>query len=161
MERELIRPVEPGELELVRSLFLEYQAELGVDLCFQNFAAEVAGLPGAYAAPAGRLLLAWADRGAGEPVGCVALRPLDERVGELKRLYVRAAARGSGLGGRLAERVLDEARQIGYRAVRLDTLPSMVAARSLYRQLGFVEIAPYVHNPVAGTDYLEVRLGGG
>ena len=151
-----IRPAAvPEDLAVVRALFREYADQLGVDLCFQDFEQELASLPGKYAPPAGRLLLAW--QGA-EPVGCVALRALDDGAGEMKRLYVRDAARGTGLGRQLAERICDEARAAGYLCIRLDTLPAMAAAQGIYRRLGFREIDAYVFNPVPGVKYLELQL---
>ncbi len=143
------------EIEVARSLFLEYEKSIGISLCFQNFAGEVATLPGAYAPPDGRLLLAVA---AGEPAGCVALRKIGEGIAEMKRLYVRSAWRGTGLGRRLAEAVIAEALEIGYRAIRLDTLPSMAAAQALYVSLGFVDIPPYNDHPIEGTRVMERRL---
>ena len=140
----------------VRVLFEEYAASLGIDLAFQGFPQELAGLPGAYAAPGGTLLLARLD---GAAVGCVAVRPLQPpAVAELKRLYVREAGRGHGLGLALSEAAIAFARGAGYASLRLDTLPDMHAARRLYAGLGFREIAPYRHNPVAGTSYLELDL---
>jgi putative acetyltransferase len=147
----------PADLDTIRTLLREYQALLGVDLCFQGFAAELDGLPGAYARPSGRLLLAREDRG---PVGCVALRRLDGARCELKRLFVRPGSRGLGLGRALTARIIAEARAIGYAEVVLDTLPSMAAAQQLYGELGFREIAPYCVNPIAGTRYLGKRLRG-
>lgn len=138
-----------------RELFVEYQRGLGVSLDFQGFDRELQSLPGAYARPRGRLLLA---RVVGEPAGCVALRPLGEHDGEMKRLYVRAAARGMGLGRALAECAIDEARAIGYASLRLDTLPAMHEAQRLYAALGFVEAEPYNDNPVAGARFLSLRL---
>ncbi|WP_437779298.1 GNAT family N-acetyltransferase [Sorangium sp. So ce1097] len=143
------------QIEQVRALFLEYQASLDVDLCFQGFASELAGLPGSYTPPSGRLLLATVD---GIPRGCAALRAITPETCEMKRLYVQPARRGVGLGRVLAERVLDEARAIGYRRICLDTLPSMTRAAAMYRALGFEEIAPYVHNPVPGTRYMARSL---
>lgn len=148
--------ISAAELHDIRTLFEEYAASLSVDLGFQGFAAEVAGLPGAYAAPLGTLLLARLD---GAVVGCVAVRPLQPpQVAELKRLYVRDAGRGHGLGLALSEAAIAFARSAGYASLRLDTLPDMQAARRLYAGLGFREIAPYRHNPVAGTSYLELDL---
>ena len=138
----------------VRTLFEEYAASLGVDLGFQDFERELAELPGEYVPPAGRLLLALDA----EPAGCVALRPFEPGVCEMKRLFVRPAHRGSGLGRLLAQAIVEAGRDAGYERMRLDTLPSMAAARGLYRSLGFVEIEAYRHNPIHGTTYFERAL---
>lgn len=142
-------------LPAVKILFEEYAASLEVDLSFQDFDSELAELPGDYAPPAGRLLLAL-DGDA--PAGCVALRPYEPGVCEMKRLYVRPAFQGTGLGRRLAEAIVAAGREAGYASMRLDTLPTMEAARSLYRSLGFEEIEAYRPNPVHGTTYFELRL---
>ncbi len=134
----------------MRALFRDYAAGLGVDLSFQGFEEELAALPGRYAPPAGRLLLAWTDD---EAVGCVALRPLAERNCEMKRLYVRPTARGGQLGRHLVERVCQEAHDAGYARIFLDTLPTMHSAQALYRSLGFREVGAYVFNPVPGSKY--------
>jgi len=151
-----IESVQTAEaLTSVRLLFAEYVAALGVDLSFQQFEQELAGLPGAYAAPAGCLLLAYCG---GQLAGCGALRPLSGDIAEMKRLYVRLAFRGQNLGCTLAEALIKAARQRGYARLRLDTLPSMQSARALYAQLGFQEIPPYCHNPISGTAFLELDL---
>jgi ribosomal protein S18 acetylase RimI-like enzyme len=144
-----------GDFQAARTLFLEYEAGLGVDLCFQGFDAELAGLPGVYAAPAGRLLLALDGS---QIAGCVAMHPLGDEVCEMKRLYVRPAARGGGVGRALAGAVIEAARDRGYKRMRLDTLPQMVEAQPLYKLLGFREIEPYYENPVPGARFLELAL---
>jgi ribosomal protein S18 acetylase RimI-like enzyme len=156
MDDLTIRDLEvAGELDLVRLLFREYEAAVGVDLCFQGFEEEVAGLPGDYTPPGGALLLALQGE---TVVGCVALRPWDEAIGEMKRLYVRPAGRGAGIGRELCRALISRAREIGYRSIRLDTLATMEAARSLYRSLGFVEIEAYTHNPDPGVGFFELAL---
>ena len=149
----------PDHLAVLRELFQEYAENLAVDLCFQQFDTELATLPGDYADPRGALLLALVD---GEPAGCCALRPLDAtdypNASDMKRLYVRRAFRGFGLGRQLAEAALDAARQRGYACVLLDTLDDMESARALYTELGFVEIPPYYHNPIPGAHYLKVDI---
>jgi ribosomal protein S18 acetylase RimI-like enzyme len=157
----LIELTAPGERDLdeVRAIFREYAAGLGVDLAFQNFEQELADLPGEYAAPRGALFLARVD---GELAGCCALRPLDNadypNAAEMKRLYVRKAFRGFGLGRQLAEAALAAARRAGYDTVLLDTLDDMEAARALYEDIGFEDIPPYYHNPIAGAHYLKADL---
>lgn len=157
-QREVIRVLNaatPEEISAVRALFREYAGSLGVDLSFQDFASELADLPGAYVPPAGALLLALDGD---LPVGCVALRPWEEDIAELKRLYVSPAARGTGLGGTLSRSAIETARAAGYERVRLDTLPTMTSAQRLYEGLGFVEIEPYRFNPIPGTRYMELVL---
>jgi len=145
----------PEDVEAVRAILREYAASLGFNLCFQGFAGELAGLPGAYAPPAGRCLLALDGPAV---VGVVALREAGDGACEMKRLYIRPSARGGGLGGRMAEAVIAEARSIGYRAMRLDTVPEMATAQRLYEGLGFRDIPPYRANPVPGARYMELRL---
>ncbi|SMG57974.1 GNAT family N-acetyltransferase [Paraburkholderia susongensis] len=146
----------PEQLETVRTIFREYAGSLGIDLGFQQFDSELAGLPGKFAAPQGRVLLASND--AGEIVGCVAMRPLDETTCEMKRLYVRPAGRGLHAGRQLAACICEFAREAGYRRMRLDTLPTMQAALGLYASLGFEPIEAYVFNPVPGAIFLECDL---
>ncbi len=151
-----LRPATDSDLGEVRALFGEYITWLDVDLGFQGFEQELLGLPGRYAPPSGRLLLAETS---GRIAGVIALRDLGDDVCEMKRLYVREYARGHGVGRLLSERLLVEAREAGYRAMRLDTLPSrMTAANALYDALGFREIAAYYENPVPGVRYLECDL---
>ena len=162
----------PRDIELARALFLEYAQWLKVDLCFQGFDGELATLPGAYAPPRGRLLLAGAPD---EAFACIALRPLeseggcgcggegasagmDALTGEVKRLYVQPVHRGEGWARRLAQVLLDEARAIGYRELKLDTLSWMSPARALYASLGFRECAPYYRNPLPGVVYMSLVL---
>ena len=156
---ELRRAETPAELAHAATVFREYAASLGIDLCFQNFDAEVATLPGEYAAPGGQLLLAWVD---GRLAGCGALRALADvdyaNACEMKRLFVRPGFRRFGLGRLLAQALLDEARRAGYSAMLLDTLDEMEAARELYASLGFEEIPPYYFNPIAGAHYLKATL---
>jgi N-acetylglutamate synthase-like GNAT family acetyltransferase len=156
MTTTTIRPASlPDDLPEVRRLFREYADSLSVDLCFQGFEEELAALPGKYAVPSGRLLLAWRD---GAAVGCVAMRQLDAQTAEMKRLYLRPEARREQLGRRLAERICDEARTAGYSRICLDTLPTMVSAQQLYQSLGFVPVEPYVFNPIAGAKCLALVL---
>ena len=146
----------PVEIDQARELFREYEAWLNLDLCFQNFENELAELPGAYAPPGGRLLLALDDN---ELAGCVALRRLNDNVCEMKRLFLRPQFHGRGLGRELAERIIEEGRALGYQKMRLDTLSEqMGSAIRLYRALGFREIAPYYKNPVPGALFMELRL---
>ena len=153
-----IRQVQTGgDIDAARELFREYQTRLGVDLCFQGFAAEVEGLPGDYAPPGGRLLLAEND---GVPAGCVALRALDGSRCEMKRLFVRPATRGRGAGRALVARILDEAHALGYAEMVLDTLPTMAEAQHLYQAFGFRDIPQYCDNPIAGARYLGRSLAG-
>jgi putative acetyltransferase len=153
----IVQAQSESEIEQVRELFGEYVAWLGINLCFQNYDKEVADLPGEYAPPRGRLLLALADDGA--VAGCAALRDLGNGVAEMKRLFVRPAFRGQHLGSQLAEMILDEARTLGYERIRLDTLPGkMDRAIAMYRVLGFKDIAPYYNNPVAGAAFMELEL---
>lgn len=178
----LVTPDGPHEIEATRAIFRDYAASLDIDLCFQNFDEELATLPGDYAEPRGALLLALVDAegsgaasaqidapkirriqgGVAYVAGCCALRPLDTtdypNAAEMKRLYVRPAFRGLGLGRQMAEAILDAARGAGYACVLLDTLDDMESARALYEDLGFVEVPPYYHNPIAGAHYLKVEL---
>ena len=152
-------PSTPDEFLTTRQIFQEYADQLGVDLCFQNFDAELENLPGDYAEPQGALLLAMVD---GELAGCCAMRPLHStdypNACEMKRLYVRHHHRRLGLGRQLAEAILDAARVAGYHHMLLDTLTEMESARALYQDLKFEEIPPYYHNPIAGAHYLKVVL---
>lgn len=152
---EIIAVESPSDLAEIRKLFEEYAESLGFDLSFQDFDTELEKLPGDYAKPSGRLLLAVTD---GHAAGCVALRSLSEDVCEMKRLYVRSQFRGREIGRQLAEAIINEARKAGYRAMRLDTIASMDAARSLYRSFGFVEIEAYRYNPIEGAVYMELIL---
>lgn len=175
----LLVPEESDAIDAVREIFVDYAETLSVDLGFQNFDDELAMLPGDYAAPRGTLLLALvrqkpdatvspentlklADGSIAQVAGCCALRPLDSadcpNAAEMKRLYVRPAFRGMGLGRQLADAILDAARHAGYSHVLLDTLDDMEAARTLYEELGFVEIPPYYHSPIAGSHYLKADL---
>ncbi|WP_254508008.1 GNAT family N-acetyltransferase [Anatilimnocola floriformis] len=148
---------ESHHLVAVRALFLEYVDSLGIDLGFQNVAQELAELPGKYSPPGGCLLLALVDD---QPAGCVAVRSLEPGIGEVKRLYVRPQFRGLGLGPALGERIIAEARRLGYQRLRLDTLsPQMQPAIDLYRRLGFQPIAPYYSNPLPGAFFMELELG--
>ena len=156
---ELLAAETPAQIDAVRALFREYADSLSVDLCFQNFEAELAGLPGDYAPPGGALLLALVD---GAAAGCVAMRALPEsdhtNACEMKRLYVKRAFRRFGLGRLLTQQLMDLATQAGHSCMLLDTLDDMEAARGLYTSLGFEEIPPYYFNPIPGAHYLKVEL---
>ncbi len=171
MHPRIVTADTPERIEAARGLFVEYANTLGFKLCFQGFDQELANLPGAYAAPRGTLLLALDGE---EAVGCVAVRPLADStapaqalpcavapIAELKRLYVQPRARGTGLGARLTDQALAFARDAGYAAIRLDTLPAMQAAIGMYEALGFRDIAPYYDNPIPGARYLELRWAPG
>jgi len=144
-----------SDIALVRELFVEYAASIAVDLEYQGFSAELASLPGKYAPPTGELLIARVD---GEARGCVALRALDTGTLEMKRLYVRPAARGTGLGKRLVEAAVSFARRQAYTEIRLDTLATMASAQALYRSMGFVEIPAYGDAYLPGTRFYALRL---
>lgn len=152
----IVQAGSPEQIEQARTLFEEYATSLGISLCFQNFDKEVAELPGAYALPNGRLLLAFVDE---QIAGCVALRDLGNGTCEMKRLYLRPNFRGKGRGRELAQAIIDEARLVGYQRMYLDTLPAkMDHALALYRSLGFKEINPYYDNPVPGATFMELWL---
>jgi len=148
-----IRAATGADLDAIRRLLREYAAWLNVDLSFQGFEEELAALPGEYAPPSGRLLVA--EEAGAEIAGCAALRRIDDEICEMKRLYVPERFRGSGLGRRLAEAILEEARTIGYRRMRLDTLPQMGSAHRLYESMGFRKIEAYRFNPIVGSRFLE------
>ncbi len=154
---EIVEATSQEDIEQVRNLFTEYRAELAVEPCLRSFDAEIASLPGSYAAPGGRLLLA---KVVGQPVGCVGLRPFPKEGScEMKRLYVRPPFRGDKLGRTLADRIVQEARSLGYRSMRLDSHPaSMQAAIKMYRRLGFEEVKPDPLEPIEGLIYMEVLL---
>jgi putative acetyltransferase len=153
---KLVHVTSDDEIQLARQLFREYEAGIGISLCFQNFDEEVATLPGKYAPPDGRLLLAYIDEQVG---GCIALRKLDGKTCEMKRLFVRPGFRGLRLGRLLVNAIINEARNIGYERMRLDTMPGrMDTAIALYKDLGFKEIAPYYDSPVADARFMELVL---
>ena len=157
MKTELAFATSDQHVAIVRELFREYAAGLSIDLCFQNFEEELATLPGSYAPPHGRLLVAKVGQ---QTAGCIALRPMEANVAEVKRLYVRPDFRRRGLGKALVARVLDEARRIGYRSARLDTLREMQNAIALYSAFGFEEVAPYRQGEPEGICYFELKLNG-
>ncbi len=142
-------------LEEIRRLFLEYEASLGIDLDFQGFTSELQNLPGEYAPPDGALVLALLN---GKTAGCAALRRFSEDTSEMKRLYVREACRGYGIGRRLAIMMIEKARSLGYSRMRLDTLSRLQEAQNLYESLGFYDIEPYIFNPLPGARFMELRL---
>ena len=148
--------VDSGEdLVHIKELFIEYAKSLGVDLSFQGFEEELKSLPGKYSEPEGSIVLALVGE---KPAGCTALRRITEQICEMKRLYVRDEFRGVGLGRELADRIIERAKELDYKYIRLDTLPTMERAQDMYRDMGFYEIEPYIFNPVEGTKYLEKKL---
>ena len=150
----MLRIQRSTDVPLIRTLFLEYARSLGIDLSFQNFEEEIASLPGGYDPI---LVARWSD----DVAGCVALRRIDSTTSEMKRLYVRPSFRGKGVGRALAERIIAEARLRGYKAMRLDTLPSMEDAARMYEQLGFRDIEPYRFNPIEGSRFMELVIPSG
>lgn len=152
---QIIAAHQPAQLPAVSELFTEYANSIEIDLCFQSFDRELAELPGKYAPPEGRLLLA---QDGAMAAGCVALRKLSNDICEMKRLYVRPAFRGRGLGRQIAERIISLAREVGYERMRLDTLSSMKPAIGLYESIGFERIAPYYDNPSSLAVFLELKL---
>ncbi|MBG9789148.1 GNAT family N-acetyltransferase [Brevibacillus laterosporus] len=152
---DIVKAIEEYQHQQVRELFIEYVDSLGIDLSFQNIESELQNIPGEYASPEGCILLAMYDE---QPAGCVALRKIDEKTCEMKRLYVKPDLKGKGIGRDLALAIIEEAKNIGYRYIRLDTLPSMKPAISLYHSLGFYSIEPYRFNPVQGTKYMELKF---
>ena len=156
---EILSPRHEADLLQTKEIFLAYAKAINIDLCFQDFDTELANLPGDYSPPRGALLLAWVDQ---KLAGCCAMRPLDSsdyaNAAEMKRLFVRPEFRGLGLGRQLAESIIDAARMSGYDSVLLDTLDDMEIARAMYEDLGFKEIPPYYHTPLAGAHYLKVDL---
>lgn len=155
LNTEIIEVTTPKHMEAIRALFIEYQDFLGVDLCFQDFQAELDTLPGKYALPKGNLYLALKE---GEPVGCAAFYPLESDTAEIKRVYVKPSTQGSGLGKALFERVLADAKAAGYKMVRLDSLRRLEKAYQLYLKYGFKEVAPYNVNPHPDVYYMERPL---
>ena len=156
MEMQFVQVTSSEHVKFARQLFEEYAAALAISLCFQNFDKELAELPGRYSPPSGRLLLAYLEE---DLAGCIALRSLDSRTCEMKRLFLRPDFRGQGLGRVLVERIIDEGRSIGYERMRLDTLPGrMDTAIALYRAIGFREIPAYYENPVEGATFMELEL---
>jgi len=154
--RQIFQATTDEHINAARTLFEEYAASLGFSLCFQNFDQELANLPGDYAPPSGRLLLAIEDD---QLAGCIALRKLERGACEMKRLFVRPAHRATGLGRFLAASIIDEASKLGYTHMRLDTIPGkMDKAIALYQSIGFVEIEPYCKNPVEGAKFMELKL---
>ena len=154
---DIVQATTPDDIEHCRRLFRAYSTWLNVDLCFQDFEGELAGLPGTYAPPRGRLLLAKADDAV---AGCVGLRPLEDDICEMKRLWVEPGFGGRGIGRGLAEAIVDAGRDIGYRAMRLDTMPQRLkAAGHIYETLGFKEIPDYYHNPLEGVVMFELEFG--
>lgn len=154
----MIRTVRPEEMHLVRQLFLEYAQSLGFSLCFQGFQQELDDLPGKYAPPDGTLLLAWE---AGEAVGVVGLRRFDSTSSEMKRLYVRPDQRGKKLGRQLTQAIIQKAAMLGYHSIKLDTAPTMRAARQLYFDLGFIEVPPYYDNRELNSICMEKKITSG
>lgn len=154
---QLLKAGSEEHITAVKQLFIEYAKSLDFDLCFQGFDQELAGLPGKYSQPSGCIILALLE---GTTAGCVALRPLPDHdsVCEMKRLYVRPNCQGKSIGRQLVKAIIEEARKLGYKSMRLDTVPSMQTAITLYKSFGFVEIEPYRENPVSGTLYLELDL---
>ena len=155
MSVDIIKVVSKEHINIIRELFQEYADSLGFSLDFQNFDKELNSLPGDYAAPEGCLLLAYTGN---QVVGCVGLRKISEGICEMKRMYLREEYRGKGIGKKLANRIIQEARQIGYKRMRLDTISTMVEAIHLYKSMGFKEIEQYYYNPIEGTKYMELKL---